>query len=43
LRDESLSLNGDGTNIVTAVPPADVVPDPALLSSLLYWIRGIVG
>lgn len=42
LRDASLSLNGDGSNVVTAVPPADVVADPALLSSLLNWIRGIV-
>ena len=42
LRDESLSLSGDGTNVVTAVPPADVVGDPALLSSLLNWIREIV-
>lgn len=42
LRDASLSLNGDGSNVVTAVPPADIVADPALLSSLLNWIRGIV-
>ncbi len=43
LRDESLSLNGDASNVVTAVPPADVAADPALLSSLLNWIRQIVG
>ena len=43
LRDESLSLNGDASNIVPPVPPADVAGDPALLSSLLRWIRQIVG
>ncbi len=43
LRDESLSLNGDASNVVAAVPPADVAADPALLSSLMHWIRQIVG
>jgi cell division protein FtsB len=43
LRDESLSLNGDASNVVTAIPPADVAGDPALLSSLLHWLRQIVG
>jgi cell division protein FtsB len=43
LRDESLSLNGDASNVVAAVPPADVATDPALLSSLMHWIRQIVG
>lgn len=43
LRDESLSLNGDASNVVAAVPPADVAEDPALLSSLMHWIREIVG
>jgi hypothetical protein len=43
LRDESLSLNGDASNVVSAVPPADQVGEPALLSSLLNWIRQIVG
>jgi cell division protein FtsB len=42
LRDESLSLNGDGSSVVAAVPPANVAGDPALLSSLLNWIRVIV-
>jgi Septum formation initiator len=43
LRDESLSLNGDASNVVAALPPAGVTGDPALLSSLLHWIRQIVG
>jgi cell division protein FtsB len=43
LRDESLSLNGDASNIVAALPPANVSGDPALLSSLVQWIRQIVG
>jgi cell division protein FtsB len=43
LRDGSLSLNGDAKNVVAAVPPADVTSDPALLSSLMHWIRQIVG
>jgi cell division protein FtsB len=42
LRDESLSLNGDASNVVSAVPPADVAEDPALLSSLMVWLRQIV-
>jgi cell division protein FtsB len=43
LRDESLSLNGDASNIVAALPPANVSGDPALLSSLIHWVRQIVG
>ena len=43
LRDESASLNGDGSDIVTPVPPADASADPALISSLLRWVRGLVG